>query len=372
MKLLILTCNTGQGHNSCAAAVKEELERRGGSCDIADSLALISVKVSEFISVWHARIYRYAPKAFSTGYAYAENHPALFDEGGTLNSFFCTGAEKLEGLLEAGGYDALLCVHVFPAMMAAELRRRGKGRLPTGFLATDYTCSPSVEEGAAELVFIPHEDLIEEFVAQGIERSRIVVSGIPVHAAFAPCADKWAAKACMELPTKGKNLLLMCGSMGSGPIRELVYRLSEGLKENDSLCAVCGSNARLYEAIEKNKPENVRLFGFTDAVPQLMDAADVFLTKPGGISITEAAAKRLPMVLDCTVDGCEARNLDFFLSHGWARSGRDVEEVARACEALLQDDAARKAAAAALRALDNQGARRICDALTNAVARWNA
>ncbi len=371
MKLLILTCNTGQGHNSCATAVKEELESRGGRCDIVDSLGLISVKASEFISVWHARIYRYAPKAFGTGYAFAESHPEIFDEGKTLNTFFCTGAARLQTLLETERYDALLCVHVFPAMMAAELRRQGKGKLPTGFLATDYTCSPSVEEGDADLVLIPHEDLTGEFVSHGIERSRVVASGIPVHRAFAPCADKWAAKACMELPTAGKNLLLMCGSMGGGPIKELVYRLSELLGPGDSLCAVCGSNARLYEAIEKSKPRNVRLYGYTQEVPRLMDAADVFLTKPGGISITEAAAKRLPMVLNCTVDGCEARNLDFFLSHGYAQTGRDMEEVAQRCLALLWDDGARAAASAALRALDNKGAARICDAFYAAVRRWN-
>ncbi|MDO5111673.1 MAG: glycosyltransferase [Clostridia bacterium] len=372
MKLLILTCNTGQGHNSCADAVKEEMERRGESCDVVDALGLISVKASEFISVWHARIYRYAPKAFGTGYAYAENHPAIFDEGTTLNTFFSTGAARLQALLETERYDAILSVHVFSAMMVAQLHRDGKGKLPTGFLSTDYTCHPSAEEGDAELVFIPHEDLTEEFVSRGIERSRIVVSGIPVHSGFAPCADKWTAKACMELPTEGRNLLLMCGSMGSGPIRELVYRLSEQLAPGDSLCAVCGSNQRLYEEINKNKPENVRLYGYTNEVPQLMDAADVFLTKPGGISITEAAAKRLPMVLDCTVEGCEARNLDFFLSHGWAQTGQNVEEVAACCVTLLRDDAKRKAAAAALCALDGKGAARICDALAAAVQRWNA
>ncbi|MFQ6976903.1 MAG: hypothetical protein ACLRSD_07905 [Oscillibacter sp.] len=61
MKVLILSCNTGEGHNSCAAALEEECRNQNIPCDTEDALRFISPEVSRFISNWHVRIYRHAP-----------------------------------------------------------------------------------------------------------------------------------------------------------------------------------------------------------------------------------------------------------------------------------------------------------------------
>lgn len=75
MKVLILSCNTGEGHNSCAAALEEECRHENIPCDTEDALRFISPEVSRFISNWHVRIYRHAPGLFRVGYRAAEEHP---------------------------------------------------------------------------------------------------------------------------------------------------------------------------------------------------------------------------------------------------------------------------------------------------------
>ena len=80
MKVLILTCNTGQGHNSASAALCDAFAARGIVCDKVDALSFLSERVSDFISAWHTRIYRYLPWVFKKGYGFAESHPALFDD----------------------------------------------------------------------------------------------------------------------------------------------------------------------------------------------------------------------------------------------------------------------------------------------------
>lgn len=67
MQTLILSCNTGAGHNSCAQAVQEAYHSRGEICNITDSLQFISEKASTFISNWHTRIYRHAPRLLMLG-----------------------------------------------------------------------------------------------------------------------------------------------------------------------------------------------------------------------------------------------------------------------------------------------------------------
>lgn len=64
MKALILSCNTGQGHNSCSAAIKECFEAHGTVCDVTDALGFISQGVSKFISKGHVFVYRHMPWLF--------------------------------------------------------------------------------------------------------------------------------------------------------------------------------------------------------------------------------------------------------------------------------------------------------------------
>ena len=68
MRILFLSCNTGEGHNSTAKAIMEVLETQGSTCEIRDVLAWLSPRFSKFICSWHARIYRYAPRLFDASY----------------------------------------------------------------------------------------------------------------------------------------------------------------------------------------------------------------------------------------------------------------------------------------------------------------
>ncbi len=367
MKMLVLSCNTGEGHNSCAGAVKQEMERRGGSCDIVNALALISESASTFVCGWHNRFYRYMPRLYGSGYDFSMEHPHLFDEK-KIGRLLRPGVKRLNELLATGNYDMMLCVHVFPAVMAAELRRNGQAALPTGFLATDYTCSPTVEDADPDYFFIPHDDLKREFIQRGVPANKIVSTGIPVRKEFQCAADTLAkSKARTEfgIGQNGKNILLMCGSMGCGPMEELVQSLVKTIGEGNSLSVVCGSNKRLYESLIQKKADNLHLFGYTDRVPQLMDAADLMITKPGGISITEAGCKRLPMLLVGAVGGCEERNRAFFTQHGWAQTCKTPEQIAALAAQLIQnpqklDDMQQK-----LNGFEKYAAEKICNMLAD-------
>ena len=84
MHTLILSCNTGEGHNSCAKAIQTEYAAHGESCEIVDALQFISKRASRFICDWHTRIYRHAPKLYRAGYRSVENRTSVFREGTTV------------------------------------------------------------------------------------------------------------------------------------------------------------------------------------------------------------------------------------------------------------------------------------------------
>ncbi|MBQ7337097.1 MAG: glycosyltransferase [Clostridia bacterium] len=374
MKTLILTCNTGQGHNATAAALRECLLQRGDTCDVTDALIFLSGSTSEVIGKMHVRIYRHAPRVFSVGYRMAEEHPRAFRRRTPLWRALTAGSRRIYHYLIEGGYDTVICTHAFSALMlTAVLERYPSLQLRSCFVATDYTCSPSVSESDLDEYIIPDDSLADEFAACGVPRERLRGLGIPVRAAFARRGDKALAKARVGIPVDGKHLVMMCGSMGCGPMEKITDLLAASMPADVTVSVVCGTNAALQKKLEKKYTDvpSLRILGFVDDVPLLMDSADLYLTKPGGISVSEATAKRLPMVLIDAVAGCEDHNLRYFLERGMACTESTPEALVRRCLSLLSDEASLlQSMAAAMEKYDHaDAAQKVCALLSDPCAR---
>ena len=339
MRLLILSCNTGQGHNSCANAVKSYFEQQGDTCDIADALGFISEKASKFISGWHSRLYRHAPTVFDKGYKYIEKHTGLIAEDSAAYNLLTSGAEELRTFIQAGNYDAVLCVHIFAGLLLSKMMMQYQLSIRTGLLATDYTCSPGFGSCNMDHYFIPDESLLDGFITAGVPENRIVASGIPVRSEFLEKRANTWAKRHFGINATHDHILMMCGSMGCGPMEEVAALLAESMDANTELSIICGTNEKLQKSLRKalQSYSNVHIHGFVKEIPLMMDSADLFLTKPGGISVSEAAVKRLPMVLIDAVSGCESGNLEFFLEKGAAKTANTPDALAALCVDFLKD-----------------------------------
>ena len=342
MRVLILTCNTGGGHNAVAAALAESFRRLGVSSDTADGLSFISQKASRFVSKWHTRLYRRYPKLYKAGYMSAENDAESNDRDNPVYRYMARGARRLDRAIQDGGYDAVVCVHVIPAMMMTELRRQHETGPVFCFVATDYTCSPTVGGCTPDICVIPHEELAEEFVSCGIARETLLAAGIPVRAVFRERGDRAAARSELALPPEGRHIVLMSGSIGCGPMADIAAELEKRMERGDFASVLCGSNRQMLYALRRRGFRRVEAVGFTNRVHRYMDSADVLVSKPGGISITEAGTRGTPLLLADMVGGCETRNQEFFHARGWAETCQP-EDMADAALALLDRPERRQA-----------------------------
>lgn len=339
MKFLILSCNTGGGHNSAAAAIKEYFDSKEIFCEIRDALAFDSRLKSEIISKGHILLYKKAPALFGAGYHFAEKHPSKPGTESMMYTFMKRGTEKLYTFLSENHFDAVLCTHVFAGMMMTEIKKNYNLSIRSYFIATDYASYPGIEEVKVDAFFIAHKSLIPDYVNYGVEEHLLVPTGIPIKRAFHKSISKEKAREFLGLPKDKRVILLMCGSMGCGPVYKLGKDLLNKLPEDAKLVVVCGSNEKLLKKFEKlSSDENLRVVGFTNKMNIYMDACDVVMTKPGGLSSTESATKELPMVLMNVVAGCETRNLDFFLSNELAVSADTLEGLSDKAISLLTDD----------------------------------
>ena len=372
MKILILSCNTGEGHNSSAKALQSTMLKRGLECDVQDTIALISPAVSRKVS----DVYVYSTgntlfeKAYKIGAVVSDiNSPSIKSPVYMTNKLY---AEKLYRYIIDNQYDAVICVHLFPAEAITALKRNGVLHLPAIFVMTDYTCIPFLAETELDSYVIPHEDLIEEFVEKGIPREKIVPVGIPVN------EEKFAARIPAGQARKqinaefawddadGRWFLLMGGSMGFGNMNGLISALQSQLNDNDRVICICGRNEDILSSIREEFAEDSRIkaVGFTDKVSVLMDASDVLFTKPGGITSTEAIIKNIPLIHTAPIPGLEDRNALFFHYHNMSYSSLDPKQQAAVALRLCEDAAYRK------RMLDAQNRNsnhRTCDTITDLV-----
>ena len=361
MKYLILSCNTGQGHNACAEAIRETLVRRGADCDVCDALSFISPRFSGFISKGFVFSYRYLPTLFGTCYAYVERHRDLLGENSLSYRSLSRASASLYELCRKENYDAILCTHTFASMMLTHVKKTYSLSAKTALVITDYTCYPGVETSQTDVCFIPAEGLTEEFCRYGT-RSEIIASGLPIRQAFSEHIEYSEARRLLGLPPNTRHLLMMCGSMGCGPIPRLLKQLAKSKAEDVTVTVICGTNRRLLRSLQRkygNDPR-FRICGYEKNISLLMDSADLYLTKPGGISVTEAAAKGLPLALIQAVRGCEAHNMRFFVRSGGAIGDDSPARLADRCLDLLQNpDALKRMSDCLLRCVPQDAAKTV-------------
>ncbi len=313
MKFLILSTATGQGHNSAAFAVAEFLQARGCRATVLDVLKLKNEAVSKRVSRLYAGVTVHAPQFFHGLYRIGER---VSSPGGRspvfrLNTLY---AGSLFGEIRRLKPDVIVCTHIFSAQAVTWLRERYGLGTPAVGIATDYTCIPFWEESALDAYVIPSPALADEFAARGVPAARLVPIGIPVRPEFLKRASKTEARRSFGLAAS-HIFLVMGGSMGYGDIDRIAGELAACVPDSQ-VVVLCGSNEKLLHRVAPLR--GVIPMRYTDRVCSLMDAADVVLTKPGGLTSTEAIAKRVPTVLTRPIPGCEEKNAEFLSVSGAA------------------------------------------------------
>ena len=335
MRVLIFPTDTGQGHQAASMAIKEYLDTQNADVLIKDVLNSGREK-SKFVSKLYDGAVNYVPGVFGSVYALGEfissnrRHSPIY----YLNSLY---APTLYQEICEFDPDVIVCPHIFSAQAVTSLIKKYGLTIPTVGIITDYTWSPFWEETLLDRYIAPNCVVVDECVKKGMDRNKFLPLGIPVSAKFNSKLPKEEARAILGIQKK-KAFAIMGGSMGYGKIPEISAELARRVPDAQVL-AVCGNNEATYEKT-KNIP-GVMALGYIDNIDVLMDAVDVLLTKPGGLSATEAFTKRIPLVLTLPIPGGEVRNSDSLASMGMAVSARTVTEAVDAACELLQNDEAR-------------------------------
>lgn len=338
METLILSCGTGGGHNSAARAILEEVQRRGDKAVLLNPYTLYSIKLAQTIDTSYISMVQKRPRLFGAMYRAGQLYRSLPVRSPVyhVNRWM---VPIMEEYLRQNHFDIVITTHLYPAEIMTNLQDRGAAVPKTIFVSTDYVCIPFTEETECDAYVIPAKDLAPDYVRRGIPAEKLYPLGIPTKAAFAGGETKAEARRRLHLDPDKRYALVAGGSMGGGTIRQTIRALMETLSDSPDtvLILVCGNNRNLYEELAPQARDNILVVGHTDDMAGYLRASDLFVTKPGGLSSTEAAVCGIPILHTAGIPGCETYNADYFSAHGMSVACQDPQEAAARAAALLAD-----------------------------------
>lgn len=321
MKALILSISTGQGHHATGQAIENEFKKRGVDCETLDAYEYIEPILSHLVSRGYLLSTAYAKRISSKLYdiVVKKNKPLKkFSVPKITNTMW---AKDLKEYIEGAKPDVIICTHVLSSILVHIMRERGwlDPAVVTVGVVTDFTLHPLWEEASLMDYYVTPTDLLEfQMEKKGLDPSKMLPIGIPIRPNFSERTDRLEARTRLGLGLHKHTILLMSGSMGYGKIDESI-ELLDRLDFDFQIIVVCGNNKKMYKKVKGlSTRKRVDVYGYVDNVDLMMDAADCIITKPGGITTSEAMAKGLPMIMVNPIPGHEMRNAEFMLNNGLA------------------------------------------------------
>ena len=319
MKALVLSITAGQGHNATAKAICAYLESIGCEAEMLDTFNYLNRILGETVSKGYLITASKTKLLYKGGYRLAEMRKKSKSDVSPTRVGADILAKKLVKFINSYDPDVIICTHIFAGIILDVLKEKRETKAKCIGILTDFAFHPFWEEGLnLDYVVVPNELLTAQALKKGFTKDQVLPLGIPIHPKFSVNISQAEARARLGLDLNKRTVLLMSGSMGYGNIEETVNLLDK-VPYDFQIITVCGNNSAAKAKIDTmHTKKRVLNLGFVDYVDILMDASDCIITKPGGLTSSEALAKGLPMVIVNPIPGQEDRNTEFFTNNGVA------------------------------------------------------
>ncbi|OLE55503.1 MAG: hypothetical protein AUG51_03345 [Acidobacteria bacterium 13_1_20CM_3_53_8] len=329
----------GSGHVRAARAVAEELERESPQAVVRVIDALEDCRwLFRAIYVWpYWAMVRYAPALWKK---FFESRVAHRSEQTAPPWAFRYGCPQVFGEIAWFKPDIIVAVEVAACEMAVIAKRTGLTEARIVNVITDHEAEPIWVKPEVDVYAVADESVRDQLCVWGAKPEKVVVCGIPTDASFRSTHDELETRAAHGVNDELPLVLLMGGGMGPTRMHEIAGRLCES-ELPMSIVAIAGRDERALKRlawIPSGRNTELRVLGWTEDVAALMKAATLLVTKPGGLTLAEAALCGLPVVIFDGIPGPETLNAERFASAGAGIITHGARETAASVEELLRDE----------------------------------
>lgn len=361
MRILILSTSTGGGHMKAAEALKAFFTKKPNVVvEVVDTLEYISPLLNKTITESYLIMAKKLPKVFGAIYNSSNKKNKFSDMIVLLNKLF---SRKLLSLINLFSPDVIITTHMFPTEMVSNLKRKSKINVPLVCVMTDYAPHRTWISNNVNAYIVANNNMTHEMVNMGVSSDKIYPFGIPINPLFYIKQNRDRVLKKIGLAPNLPTILIMAGSFGVTNILK-IYNEILSIDLEFQVIIITGKNKRLYETfrkrLSKSFPNNfirsiyiknydllknnikihskrlekllekvkqhknelhskeTRLIYFTNEVHGYMHASDLIITKPGGLTVSEAIASGLPMAVFDAIPGQEEENAEFLLKNNMA------------------------------------------------------
>ncbi len=354
MKITILSASTGGGHMSAANAIKDYLISQNVFATVVDAIEYISPMLNKTITEIYEYIATKQPRIWKMVYD-SSNNKTINRLVVGINSVI---SKKLLPLLESSEPDLVISTHPFTTEMVSTLKLHKVIDLPLVCVMTDYAPHRTWISSEVNAYVVANADMIEPMTEIGVSKEIIHPFGIPVDDSFYIKQDKNKILEELSLDPSIPTILIMAGKGGFANI-DKIYSELQSIDLNFQIIVITGKNEKLYNKVKElsegkvylnrrakilsriskyipklkhirfrikskkspkalHKPKNTKIIFFTNEVEKYMSVSDLIITKPGGLTVSEALACGLPMALFNAIPGQEEENANFLVSNNMA------------------------------------------------------
>ena len=336
--ILIVTASIGSGHNKAAEAVCNEIKRKypDASVNVVDFMSKEAGYINCLLKEIYLKMLDFVPPVYDFLYNFTGGRL----QGLSAQSMLALAMKKkMAELIAQYRADLVICTHPFPCAAASYLRRIGELDAFLACIVTDFSIHQMWVYKNVDLYFVATEEAREDLSGRSIPKERIHAAGIPVDFVFRQNYEKKALLEKFQLDEKLPAALIMGGGLGLGGVKSALRQL-DGLDLPMQILVVTGANSALWTEIQENRSNSrhkIAVWGYSNNVQELMAVATFLISKPGALTICEALAMELPMLLHEPIPGPEMDNAAYVASKGAAIWVRDNKKIGEVAEKLLTD-----------------------------------
>jgi processive 1,2-diacylglycerol beta-glucosyltransferase len=338
MSVLIFSSSFGAGHVRAAEAVIEALREKEPNVKIThlDFGAFLNKTFNTVVKNTYIELIKHTPKLWGKFYYRTSKIPPNSVFQRFLNGL---GRREFVKFIQALQPDLVICTYPTVAGVLAQQRLKGVLDVPLVTVVTDYAVHNQWIHPGVDLYIVGCENVYEGLVARGINPNSIRITGIPVSPKFEWKLDRQEILKKLGLSPERPTVLVMGGAYGILSGTKWICKVLADTAFPVQSIIVCGQDEKLYKSLDSVIEEGrnpVARFGFVQNVEELMSAADIIITKAGGLTVSEALTKRVPLVIFRPILGQEEENAIYLEGIGAGRVAKSEEELEKIIFALLK------------------------------------